>query len=220
MTVWYIARGAGLAALLLLSSSTAIGALMSARGPSARSAANRVVVSYLHRVTASLGLGSLLLHLSSILIDRYAHVGWQASIVAFTSSYRTTWVGFGTLAIYTFVLVAALGFARGRMAGSAAGAKVWRWVHSLAYVGWAMAMLHGLNSGTDTSLGWVRLLYIACGAGVIAAVSIRLSRFGRPAAPLPTLARAAPPISAPPLPAPPLPAPPIPGGPISEAVAR
>jgi hypothetical protein len=176
MTIWYIARGAGLAALLLLTISTCVGALMTGPG----TAANRVVVQYLHRVTASLGLGALVLHLSTILADSYAHVGWQAALIPFTSEYRPTWVGLGTLAIYTFVLVAALGFARGRFATSKRGAAVWRWLHSLAYVGWGMAMLHGLNAGTDSSVGWVRWLYVASAAGVVASVAIRLGLARRP----------------------------------------
>jgi sulfoxide reductase heme-binding subunit YedZ len=176
MTIWYIARGAGLAALLLLSVSTCIGALMTGRGRPG----NRVVVQYLHRVTASLGLGALVLHVSTILADSYAHVGWQAAIVPFTSEYRLTWVGFGTLAIYTFVGVAALGFARGRFARSQRGAAVWRWLHSLAYVGWGMAMLHGLNAGTDSSVGWVRWLYIAAALLVGTSVAVRFGLVRRP----------------------------------------
>ena len=176
MTVWYVARGAGLAALMLLSLSTCLGALMTGRGK----AATRVVWHYLHRVAAALGLGALALHLGSILADSYAHVGWTASIVPFTSSFRPTWVGLGTLAIYTFVVVSMLGFVRGRMAASALGTKVWRGLHSLAYAGWAMAMLHGLKSGTDSSVGWVRLIYIACGVGVIGSVAVRVGLERRP----------------------------------------
>jgi len=178
MTIWYIARGSGLAALLLLSISTAIGALMSGQHSTRSGAANRVVVSYLHRVTASLGLGVLVMHLAMILADSYAHVGWQGAIVPFTSGYRPTWVGLGTLAVYTFVLVAAVGAARGRIATSARGATVWRWLHSCAYLGWGMAMLHGLESGTDTPVGWVRWLYVACAVLVVGALTFRLTRLG------------------------------------------
>ena len=176
MTIWYVARGTGLAALLLLSITTAIGALMTAPATSPAGAASRVVVSYLHRVTASLGLGALALHIAMILADSYAHVGVTGAIVPFTAGYRPTWVGLGTLAVYTFVLVAAVGIARGRMATSARGAKVWRWLHSAAYGGWALAILHGLKSGTDSSVGWVRLLYLACAVLVLGALAVRLTR--------------------------------------------
>jgi sulfoxide reductase heme-binding subunit YedZ len=171
MTIWHIARGAGLAALLLLTISTVIGAVMTGR----KRSSSRVVWNHVHRVTASLGLGALLVHVTSILADPWAHVGWVGSIVPFTAGYRPTWVGAGTLAVYTFVLVAAVGVARARIATSERGARAWRWLHGLAYVGWGLAMLHGFNSGTDSGVSWVRGLYVACGLAVAAAVSVRVA---------------------------------------------
>ena len=84
MTIWYLARGTGLAALVLLSISTAVGALMSGRGKATR----RVVWNYVHRVSASLGLAVLAVHLVTILADSYAGVGWVGALVPFTSGYR------------------------------------------------------------------------------------------------------------------------------------
>lgn len=175
MIAWDLARGAGLAALVFLSISTALGALMTGRGR----AAKRVVAQYVHRATAALGLGALLLHLGAILADRFAHVGWIGAIVPLQSGYRPLWVGLGTVAVYTFVGVAALGLARGRMAASAVGARLWRGLHGLAYVGWFAAILHGLKAGTDTTVPWVRLLYIACAALVTGAIGARVSMESR-----------------------------------------
>lgn len=172
MTVWYVARGAGLAALVLLTVTTCIGALTTGRGR----AVNRVVVHYVHRVTASLGLAVLVLHVSTILADSYAHVGWRGALVPFASGYRPTWVGLGTLAGYTFVLVAAVGAARGRFAASERGARSWRWLHGFAYLAWVLAMAHGFRSGTDVSLGWVRLVFLLCGAAVFGSVAMRIAR--------------------------------------------
>lgn len=169
--LWYVARGAGLAALVLLTVSTALGALMTGRGR----AANRVLAQYAHRSTAALGLGVLCLHLATILGDSYAGVGWVGALVPSQSGYRPPWVALGTLAVYTFVGVAALGLARGRLTPSARGVRVWRALHGLAYLGWGMAMLHGLNAGTDTSVGWVRVLYLGCAVVVLGSVAARLS---------------------------------------------
>jgi methionine sulfoxide reductase heme-binding subunit len=176
VTLWYIARGAGLSALLLLTISTCVGAL--ATRPA--EAANRVVVQYLHRCAATLGLTVLALHVTTILADSYAHVGWRGAIVPFASTYRPAWVALGTLAVYTFVVVAVLGYARGRIATSRRGATMWRWLHGLAYVGWASAMLHGLKSGSDSSLGWVRWLYVACAVAVVGSVIVRVGVAKRP----------------------------------------
>ena len=172
MNVWLTARGAGLSALLLLSASTALGALAARRfAPGAR-----YVVQYLHRVCAGLGLTVLVLHLGTILADSYAHVGVRGALVPFTSGYRPTAVALGSLAAYTFLAVAVLGLARGRMAASPVGARIWRSLHGLAYVGWAVAMLHGFTAGSDSGRGWVRLMYLLCLAGVAAAAASRFVR--------------------------------------------
>lgn len=176
LTVWYIARGAGLSALVLLTLSTSLGALVSRHGPSGpnRNPGRRYLVQYLHRAFAGLGLAALMLHIGAILADSYAKVGWLGALLPFTSRYRATAVALGTLAAYTFVGVGVLGLARGRIATSPRGARVWRGLHGLAYVGWGLAMLHGFTAGTDSSVGWAQHLYQLCLIAVLGSVATRL----------------------------------------------
>jgi sulfoxide reductase heme-binding subunit YedZ len=169
MTIWFTLRGAGLTALTLLTITTCLGALVS--GGSRPDV--RYVGQYVHRVTASLGLGVLVLHISTALADSYAGVGVRGAIVPFTSGYRATWVGLGTIAAYLLVTVGAFGFARGRLAASALGAATWRAVHMLSYGAWGLALLHGFESGTDSALPWVRLLYLVCLASVPVCLVLR-----------------------------------------------
>jgi hypothetical protein len=184
MTVWYIARGAGLAALVLLTLSTALGAFGSRHGPSGpnRSPQRRYLVQYLHRAFAVLGLTALGLHVSAILADSFAKVGWVGALVPFSSAYRPTAVALGTLAAFSFVGAAALGLARGRLAATPRGARIWRGLHALAYAGWGLAILHGFTAGTDSSVGWVRHLYQLCLVAVLGSLAARLlqHRPGRP----------------------------------------
>jgi hypothetical protein len=182
MNVWFTARGAGLSALVLLTLSTCIGTLVSRHGAASpnRKPARRYLMQYLHRAAAGLGLTVLALHIGTILADSYSNVGWRGALIPFTSGYRPTAVALGSLAAYTFVGVAVLGLARGRMAATPRGARVWRGLHGLAYVGWVGAILHGFTSGTDSSIGWVRLLYVACIAAVVTSVGIRLAQPNRP----------------------------------------
>jgi methionine sulfoxide reductase heme-binding subunit len=177
--VWLTARGAGLSALVLLTIATSLGALVSAGGRGT----GRVLVQYVHRAAGALGLGVLVLHVGTILADSYAHVGVLGAVVPFTAGYRATWVGLGTIGAYMLLLAGALGFARGRMAASRLGAAIWRPLHALGYAAWGFAMVHGLMSGTDSSVGWVRLLYAACGAAVVGALTVRLLGRAAPAAP-------------------------------------
>lgn len=171
MTLWYTARGAGLAALIVLTLSTSLGALASVK---IRSAASRVVTQYAHRAAAGLGLGLIALHVGTILADRKAGVGAYAAFVPFASAYRPNAVALGSIAAYTLLLVVVLGLARGRLAASARGARAWRYAHALAYGAWGLAMLHGLYAGTDAGLRWVRTLWVLCLVAVLASLAVRL----------------------------------------------
>ena len=181
MTIWYIARGAGLAALVLLTATTCLGTLMSGRVATRPGA--RVVTQYVHRFVATLALAVLGLHVAAILADSFAHVGVVGALVPFSSAYRAFWVGLGTLAGYAFVLSAATGFLRRRIAASERAASWWRGLHGAAYAGWALAMLHGLRAGSDSGLPWVRWLYLAALGAVVGSVTVRaLTATPRPAA--------------------------------------
>ncbi|WP_375489718.1 hypothetical protein [uncultured Jatrophihabitans sp.] len=172
MNIWFTARGAGLSALVLVTASICLGALgsrMAAGHPQ-----RRYVVQYLHRVCGSLGIVVLVLHVATILADSYAHVGWRGAVIPFTSGYRPTWIALGSLAAYTLVFAAVLGAARGRLAASSRGAALWRTLHALSYGAWAAALVHGFESGTDSSLGWVRAIYVTCLVAVVGATAARL----------------------------------------------
>jgi hypothetical protein len=57
MTIWHIARGAGLSAVVLLTVATCLGALVSARLPGRPG--TRVVMQYMHRAVATMALAVL-----------------------------------------------------------------------------------------------------------------------------------------------------------------
>ena len=176
MTVWYTARGAGLSALLLLTITICLGAYTSGRGKPG----TRYVLQYVHRVCAGLGIGVVVAHIATILADSYAHVGVTGALVPFTSGYRATWVGLGSIAAYLLVLVSVMGAARGRMARTERGARMWRSVHVLGYGSWGLAMLHGWTSGSDTPAPWVRVIYLVCGLAGAGALAWRLLDRSRP----------------------------------------
>jgi sulfoxide reductase heme-binding subunit YedZ len=172
MTLWMTARGAGLAALVLLTITTTLGALGTGQRANP---ATRIVLQYVHRTAGALGIGVLLVHIVTIVADSYANVGVTGAIIPFTAGYRATWVGLGTIALYLIVLVAGFGFARGRMAASPTGARIWRATHLLAYGAWGLAILHGYTSGTDSHVGWVIALYLICLVSVAGALCARLA---------------------------------------------
>lgn len=172
MLLWYTARGAGFAALVLLTLATAGGALQSSRR---LTPARRVVLQYAHRAGAVAGLLVVVLHVTTVVLDEYANVGVVGALVPGTSDYRAWQVALGTLAVYGLVAVAALGAARRRMARSERGSRLWRALHLLAYPCWAIAVLHGVTAGTDAGRAWAVAVTVGCVAAVVGAVGYRLA---------------------------------------------
>ena len=170
--LWFTARGAGLAAMLVLTIATALGALGSMR---LGSAGNRVVVQYVHRTAAVLGLSLIVVHVGTLVLDSKSHISLAGALIPFAAQYRPSAVAFGSIAMYLFLFVAALGIARGRLASSRLGAATWRGLHLLAYPAWGIAIVHGLMAGTDRTQKWVVLLTIGCVAAVLIAAFCRVA---------------------------------------------
>ncbi len=184
MTIWYLARATGLIALIAFSLSVVLGArgadsaLPRTTSPElvAKAIDRRILRQLAHRSAALVGLGALGVHVVLILLDSFASVSLTGALIPFTAGYRPLAVGLGTLSVYVFVTVALSGLARGSMAGSPGSARRWRSIHALAYVGWALAMGHGILAGTDTGTVWSTAIYVPCGLAVPIAVWARLGR--------------------------------------------
>jgi methionine sulfoxide reductase heme-binding subunit len=179
MTLWYLMRGLGFSALVMLSVATALGALSttggSLGGTSEAALDRRVVRQLVHRSAAVVGLVLLGLHLVTVVLDSFVPVSVAGSLIPFAAGYRPFALGLGTLALYAFVLTAVSGYARGSIATLPGSDRAWRAVHASAYVGWGLAMLHGVLGGTDTHQPWAIAVYAACALAVGAAVVQRLA---------------------------------------------
>lgn len=191
MTLWYLARAAGFAALFAATASVMLGALASgSRTGDPRGRDRRVLRQQAHRSAAVVTVAMLLLHVTLLVLDSYVDLSVPGVLVPFTAGYRSVALGLGTLATYAMLVVAVTGAARGRIAASAAGARAWRAVHLSAYVVWVLTMAHGLLAGTDTGTWWSWILYGGCAVSVLVAVWIRVSAAdAQDLAPLPTARR-------------------------------
>lgn len=176
MTLWYVARAAGIVALVAFTCSTVLGAVSSSgrRGAVPARADRRYLLQMAHRSAAVTGLLALAAHIALLVTDSFVDVSIGGVLVPFTSGYRPLAVAMGTLSAYAIVLVAMSGAARGRLATSARAARAWRSVHVTAYAGWVLSMAHGILAGTDTRTPWGALVYLACGAAVALAVGLRV----------------------------------------------
>lgn len=152
--------------------------------------AGRVIFQAVHRALSLAAVGFLASH---VLLEVLAHRSRAIdTVVPFLASGRTIYLGLGTLASDLVLLIVITGVARGRFATH--WTATWRAVHVTAYLGWPLAILHGLLSGRPAK-PYVDWSYGACVAAVALALVIRLvatTRSRTDAVPHPVPDRAAP----------------------------
>lgn len=179
MTLWYVARAAGLVALALLTIATALGALASVRQSSegARVHRWRFALQYVHRAAAATGVLLLVVHVTTLVLDSSSGVDLKAVVIPFTASYRPVAVALGSLALFTAVATALVGAARGRLASSPRATRLWRAVHLSAYAAWGLAITHGFLAGTDSTYGPVMPGYVGAVLLVTVAIATRIRSY-------------------------------------------
>jgi predicted ferric reductase len=165
--LWYTTRGAGAVTLLLLSAVMVLGVLSAARFESA--GWPRFVTTGFHRNLSLLAVIFLALHIVTAVVDPYTNLDWVVAVIPFSSSYRTLWLGLGTVAFDLLLAVLLTSLLRIFI-----GRRTWRAVHWLAYASWPIAILHGFGTGTDAWSTWLLVLSAICITAVGWAVVARL----------------------------------------------
>jgi methionine sulfoxide reductase heme-binding subunit len=165
--LWYLSRGTGAVALLLLTVSVVLGILDQRRWRPAHWP--RFVLDALHRNVSLLVLALLAVHIASSVIDSFAPIRLVDAIVPFVSAYRPVWLGLGALAFDLLLAVVITSVLRRYL-----GHRAWRIVHWLAYVSWPVAVVHGLTTGTDAKAAWLLALTAICAVAVLIATWARV----------------------------------------------
>lgn len=177
--VWYLMRGSGLVALVLLSLVVALGVVGATRWQSARWP--RLVTAGLHRNLSLLALCLLAIHVGTALVDGWVGLRWFGAVVPFVATYRPLWVGLGVLAGDLVLAVVVTSLLRRHL-----GYRSWRAVHRATWLLWPLALAHGLTAGTDALEPWALATTAACAAMVVAAVLWRLHAGAAPHEPTPS----------------------------------
>jgi Ferric reductase like transmembrane component len=167
--LWYLTRGTGVVALVLLTAVLVLGVLGTIRWRSERWP--RFLVAGLHRNLTLFAIAFVVVHVVTTVADGYAPIRLVDAVVPFVSPYRPIWLGLGALAFDLLLALTLTSLLRARV-----GLRMWRAVHWLAYAAWPLALVHGLGTGSDSRLGWLALLTLGCAAAVAAAVVVRLLR--------------------------------------------
>jgi sulfoxide reductase heme-binding subunit YedZ len=169
---WYLTRGTGSVALVLLTVSVVLGIVGSVRFSSPRWP--RFAVDTIHRDVSLLVVVLLVIHVITTVLDGFAPINLLDGLIPFASSYRPLWLGLGTLSFDLILALVITSLIRRRL-----GYRSWRAIHWMAYVSWPIAILHTLGTGSDVKQWWLLLLTVACILAVLAAVVVRLGTVDR-----------------------------------------
>lgn len=163
---WYLTRGTGTIALILLTLSVAFGVanVRRLRTPTMP----RFVFDAVHRNVSLLAVAFVAVHILTSVLDSFAPINLIDSVIPFVSSYRPIWLGLGTVAFDLLLAVAITSMLRQRF-----GYRTWRLVHWAAYASWPVALLHGLGTGSDTKKIWMLAIVAGCVVLLVAAVVSR-----------------------------------------------
>jgi sulfoxide reductase heme-binding subunit YedZ len=165
---WYLTRGAGTVALLLLTASVVLGILDFSRWRT--DTWPRFLTDALHRNVSMLALVMVAIHVITTVADGFTPIGLQDAIIPFLSPYRPLWLGVGAISFDLLLAVAVTSALRRHI-----GYRVWRIVHWGSYGCWPLALVHGLGTGSDTTSAWMLLLSVACLAAVLLALGWRVT---------------------------------------------
>lgn len=166
--LWYSTRSTGLVAFVLLTVTMVLGVLTTQRVATPRWP--RFASQSLHRYVSLLAMLFLATHVVTTLLDSYVTISWWATVVPFSSSYRSFDVALGTLAVDLLLVVTATSLLRG-----VTGHRWWRLVHWSSYAAWPLALAHYLGTGTDARKPWSLALALLSILVVFVAILTRLA---------------------------------------------
>lgn len=166
--VWYLMRGSGVTALLLLTGVVVLGILTSRK--TSLPTLPRFATMSLHRSISMLALVFLVLHVITAVADPYAQVRLLDSAVPFLGTWRALMLGLGTLSLDILVALMVSSLLMRQISR-----RVWRTIHWFGYASWPLAFVHSLGTGSDTGTLWLRALAVAMFATICAALAYRLA---------------------------------------------
>lgn len=166
---WYLSRATSFVALALLWASMALG--LGITNKMARLWPGAPAAFAIHEYVSLLGLAFSLFHALVLMGDHYINFSLLQVLAPFsTASYRPTWVGFGQIGFYLWLIVALSFYVRQRI-----GPKTWRGLHYASFLMYLLGISHGLMSGTDTPTAWAQYFYWVSSGSLVFLLVYRLA---------------------------------------------
>lgn len=168
---WWLARASGVTLYLLLWATTMLGFALTTKLLEKR--VNRATVFSLHGYLTMLSYAFLALHVLSLAADRFSAFSLADLLIPFHSPTREPWTGFGVVAAYLLVGIAA-SFSTRKLTGY----RFWRLTHWLTFPLYALALAHGIGGGTDGTVRPFLMMYLGT-AGLVAVALLYRIKLGR-----------------------------------------
>jgi sulfoxide reductase heme-binding subunit YedZ len=160
---WDTARAAGITALVLSGLTVSTGTLFAARWLTGGGRA--AVLRAVHEGVALATLAAVAVHGVALVADPWLKASAVQVLVPFASPYRPLAVALGQVAAYGFLVLGPTYYLRRRL-----GLRGWKRAHRFVAAFWALAVLHGLTSGTDATTTW----FLAATLPVLGAAAVLL----------------------------------------------
>jgi len=174
-TFWHLSRASAFVSYGLLWWSMALGLAITNR--LARAWPGGPAVSDLHEYASLLGLAFAAVHALSLLGDHYIGYSLTQILVPFSdAAYRPFEVGLGQIAFYLLIPVTLSSYLRRWI-----GRRAWRAIHYMSFGLFALALAHGIWSGSDSGAPWAQWAYAASGISLAALTYHRIQVAQRPA---------------------------------------
>jgi hypothetical protein len=166
LRIWVASRAAGIAAMTLLGVQILIGLVLSHPTNKTTWRLSRAIFPW-HDSLWLFVLAFIAIHVVAIVVDPYAGVGLAGALIPGLSSYRSTPVALGTLALYA-LLVTGITARWTRLLPRGA----WLLIHRAAAAIFLIAWMHGMLAGTDSTP--LLALYLGLGLAILAATAHRV----------------------------------------------
>lgn len=150
---WYAVRASGMVAFALLTTTVALGLVMSARARLRHWP--RFALEDVHRFASLLTWSFIGVHALVLLADSYLPFSLVDLIVPGVAPYRPLPTALGVVAAELLAALAVANLLRGRISHG-----LWRRTHYLNFAVWLLALGHGIASGSDSDTAWALVLYV------------------------------------------------------------
>jgi sulfoxide reductase heme-binding subunit YedZ len=158
--LWYVDRGSGLVAMMLLTTSVVLGIVSVTRVHSPRWP--RFALSLLHRNLSLLALTFGAVHVVTSVVDSYVPISAVDAFIPFSAGYKPFWLALGAISADLMLAVLLTTALRRRL-----GFRAWRSVHLLSYGSWAAGVVHSIGAGSDSRTAFWGVMIVAACIGAV-----------------------------------------------------